>query len=114
MCIRDRYGAAFFLTGGGKNGKSTYLDMVKYLLGRANYSALSLKSLDDRFKTAELFGKLANIRDDIGKAFIDDNSTFKNLATGNTINVERKNEDPFDFDPYAKLFFSANDMPRIR
>jgi len=111
---RSEYGAAFFLTGFGKNGKSTYLDMVKRLLGNENYSALSFKSLDERFKTAELVGKLANIGDDIGKTFIEDNSVFKNIATGNTINVERKGEDPFDFEPFAKLFFSANDMPRIR
>jgi len=111
---RSSYGATFFLTGFGKNGKSTYLDMVKGLLGKSNYSAVALKSLDERFKTAELFGKLANIGDDIGKTFIEDNSIFKNIATGNTINVERKGEDPFDFDPYAKLFFSANEMPRIK
>jgi len=111
---RSEYGAAFFLTGFGKNGKSTYLDMIKNLIGRENYSALSFKSLDERFKTAELVGKLANIGDDIGKTFIEDNSVFKNIATGNTINVERKGEDPFDFEPFAKLFFSANDMPRIR
>jgi len=110
---RSEYGAAFFLTGRGKNGKSTYLDMIKRLLGKGNYSAISFKSLDERFKTAELVGKLANIGDDIGKLFIEDNSIFKNIATGNTINVERKGENPFDFDPYAKLFFSANDMPRI-
>lgn len=111
---RCEYGATFFLTGFGANGKSTYLDMIKGLLGRKNYSALSFKSLSDRFKTAELFGKLANIGDDIGNTYIDDNSIFKNIATGNTINVERKGQDPFDFDPYAKLFFSANDMPKIR
>lgn len=111
---RCEYGAAFFLTGFGSNGKSTYLDMIKGLIGRKNFSALSFKSLSDRFKTAELFGKLANIGDDIGNACIDDNSIFKNIATGNTINVERKGQDPFDFDPYAKLFFSANDMPKIR
>jgi putative DNA primase/helicase len=111
---RSEYGAAFFLSGDGDSGKSTYLDMVKSLLGEHNISSLHLKELDIRFKTAELYGKLANIGDDIGKAFIEDDSTFKNIATGNRLNVERKNEDPFDFNPYAKLFFSANDMPRIK
>lgn len=110
---RSEYGATFFLTGRGKNGKSTYLDMIKRFLGAKNYSAISFKAIDERFKTAELVGKLANIGDDIGKLFIQDSAAFKNIATGNTINVERKGENPFDFDPYAKLFFSANEMPRI-
>ena len=37
----------------------------KYV-GDRNIASLDLKELGDRFKTAELFGKLANIGDDIG------------------------------------------------
>ncbi|HFG9229154.1 TPA: DUF5906 domain-containing protein, partial [Clostridioides difficile] len=63
---RNELRKAFILTGDKANGKSTYLDMIKTLLGDENTSALDLKELSDRFKTAELFGKLANIGDDIG------------------------------------------------
>jgi putative DNA primase/helicase len=60
-----------------------------------------------------LFGKLANIGDDISNEYIKDNSEFKKLVTGEALNVERKGADPFDFKNYAKLVFSANKMPRI-
>ncbi|MBM7679540.1 P4 family phage/plasmid primase-like protein [Gracilibacillus alcaliphilus] len=69
--------------------------------------------MDQRFKTAELFGKLVNIGDDISKGYIKESSVFKKLSTGETLNVERKGKDPFDFTNYAKLIFSANEMPRI-
>lgn len=111
---RNELRKAFILTGGKRNGKSTYLDLINFLLGRVNISNLDLKELGDRFKTAELFGKLANIGDDIGDEFIANPAVFKKLVSGNPVNVERKGSDPFDFSNYSKLLFSANSIPRIK
>lgn len=110
---RNEFAATFILTGDGSNGKSSYLKIIRKLIGSDNASSLDLNELDQRFKTAELFGKLANIGDDIGKGYIKESSVFKKLSTGETLNVERKGKDPFDFTNYAKLIFSANEMPRI-
>lgn len=110
---RNEFAATFILTGDGSNGKSSYLKIIRKLIGSDNASSLDLNELDQRFKTAELFGKLANIGDDIGKGYIKESSIFKKLSTGETLNVERKGKDPFDFTNYAKLIFSANEMPRI-
>jgi putative DNA primase/helicase len=110
---RNELGKAFILTGGGSNGKSTLLDVLEAMLGEDNIAAVELKELNDRFKTYQLEGKLANIGDDISKQFIEDNSTFKKLVTGERVNVERKGKDPYDISNYSKLIFSANDLPRI-
>ena len=88
--------------------------MVKNLLGDQNIASLDLKELGDRFKTAELFGKLANIGDDIGDEFIANASVFKKLVTGDRVNVERKGQDPFEFNNYSKFLFSANVIPRMK
>lgn len=111
---RNELRKSFILIGDKANGKSTYLDMLKTLLGDVNTSALDLSELGERFKTAELFGKLANIGDDIGDEFIANPAVFKKLVSGDRVNAERKGQDPFDFSSYAKLLFSANSMPRIR
>ena len=113
---RNELGKAFILTGDKANGKSTFLDLIKYILGDYNISALDLRELGDRFNTAMLFGKLANIGDDIGDEFLQGNSVsiFKKVVTGNRVKAERKGEQPFEFNPYVKLLFSANDMPRMR
>ena len=111
---RNELRKSFILIGDKANGKSTYLDMIKTLLGDENTSALDLKELGDRFKTAELFGKLANIGDDIGDEFIANPAIFKKLVSGDRLNAERKGRDPFDFNSYAKLLFSANNLPRIK
>ena len=113
---RNELGKAFILTGDKANGKSTFLDLIKYILGDTNISALDLRELGDRFSTAMIFGKLANIGDDIGDEFMQGNavSIFKKIVTGNRIKAELKGKDPFEFNPYVKLLFSANDMPRMR
>ena len=104
------------LTGKGNNGKSTFLDCVKAILGDGNISALDLKELGDRFSTSMMFGKLANIGDDIGDDFLQGSqvATFKKVVSGNRIKAERKGQDPFEFNPYVKLLFSANDIPRMK
>ena len=111
---RNELRKAFILTGDKRNGKSTFLSMVQKLLGDENTCSLDLKELGDRFKTAELHMKLANVGDDIGDDFISNPAIFKKLVSGDRINAERKGQDPFDFNPYAKQLFSANDIPRIK
>lgn len=111
---RNELRKAFILTGDGSNGKSTFLAVLQSLLGEENIVSLDLKELGDRFKTAEMVGKLANIGDDISDEFIGNSAIFKKLVTGERISVERKGGDPFEFNNYSKLVFSANDIPRIK
>lgn len=110
---RNELGKFFILTGSGSNGKSTFLKLIKQIIGRDNISSISLSQIEHRFKTAELFGKLVNIGDDISGNYIEENETLKKLVSGDSVNVERKGGHPFDFDNYSKLIFSCNKVPRI-
>ena len=106
---------SFILTGEGANGKSTFLDMLKALLTLKNYSALDLCELDDKFSTIMMSGKLANIGDDISGDFLQGKtlSIFRKVVTGNDIKAENKGVDAYTIKPTAKLFFSANNIPRM-
>lgn len=104
---------SFVFTGAPNAGKSTLLSVAQdVLLGRDNVSNIPWQSLSDRFKTAELFGKLANIFADLPSKSVDDNGMFKALTGEDYITAERKNKDPFSFRPYARMVFSCNEMPR--
>ena len=111
---RNELRKAFMLTGEKKNGKSTFLAMLKTLLGENNTSALDLKELGDRFSSASMFNKLANIGDDISDEFITNPAIFKKIVSGDRIRGELKGEKEFFFEPYCKLFFSANDIPKMK
>ena len=97
------------------NGKSTFIDVVRELLGDENVTSMDIAALGDKYGPAELTGKLANLGDDIPDGFLHGNelSLFKKLVTGNKIKAERKYHDPFDFKPSATMVFSMNAMPRL-
>ena len=114
MYRRNELRKAFVLLGDRANGKSTLIKCIQNMLGENNYSSLDLKEVNERFKTASLFCKCANIGDDISDEFIPDISTFKKLVTGDKISAEFKGKDPFEFEPYAKFIFSANSLPRVK
>lgn len=111
---RNELRKAFIFIGDKANGKSTYLDSISHMVGQDNRTALDLKELGDRFRTAELFGKLICAGDDIGDEFIANPAVFKKIVSGDPIVVERKGQDPFTLYNYAKPIFSANNIPRIK
>ncbi len=113
LFARNELGKAFILVGEGSNGKSTFLSMIRKMLGSSNYSSLDLSRLNDRFSIVRLFGKLANLGDDISDDYIPDTSDFKKIVTGESIEAEEKGKPKFNFLPYAKLVFSANSIPRM-
>lgn len=106
-----RFQKSFILLGNGRNGKSMFLDMIRNWLGDDNCSSLALEDLSEKFKTAELVGKMVNIGDDSGHNLLQNTAIFKKLVTGDSITIERKNQNPFKFINKAKLIFAANSLP---
>lgn len=114
MLIKNcRFRKGFLFYGGGSNGKSTILNLLKRFIGEVNCSTIEMEKLSDKFKTAELENKLVNIGDDINRKDITDTGLLKKLFTGESVTVERKNGHPFTLKSYAKLIFSCNEIPRI-
>jgi putative DNA primase/helicase len=98
---------SLFLIGEGANGKSVFLETLAAVLD--NVSHLELSELFDRFKIAELEGKLANICTDVETSKVMD-ARFKKIVAGEPQSAERKFKKPFEFQPFAKILFSANEF----
>lgn len=97
----------------GESGKSVFLELIEALLGRENVSHEALQALcDNRFRAANLYGKLANVFADLPASFIEEAAIFKILATGEPLSAERKGKDPFTFRNTARMIFSANALPK--
>lgn len=115
-CLYPRYHIqkAFMLLGGGQNGKSTLINLLKAFLRPENVSSVSLQMLNEnRFASANLYGKLANLFADLPAKGIPDTGLFKMLTGGDQIYAEKKGKDSFNFVNIAKLLFSANLLPKV-
>lgn len=107
-------GMAAILVGEKHNGKSTYIHMVESMLGKENYSAVDMGELGNRFITIMLYGKTANLGDDISNQYISDTSILKKLVTGEVVKAEEKGKPAINFVPYAMHIYSANDIPHMK
>lgn len=104
----------FVIVGVASAGKSVLLRVLNdVLLGKQNVSNVSWQALNEWFKTAELFGKLANIFADLPTKNIDDNGIFKALVGEDYLTVEKKNKNPFSFQSSARLLFSCNSIDQL-
>lgn len=100
------------LEGKGDVGKSTVIRLITNAVGKENISNLKLQQLNERFYPTALLGKLANLCADIPSTLMEQVDAIKMITGEDDIFGEYKGVDGFFFRSYAKLFFSANKMPR--
>lgn len=105
---------AVILYGPPNTGKSTLLNLIIKFLGKENISNVSLQSLAyDRFATANLYGKHANIVADLPEDVVKSVRMFCMLTGGDRVRAENKHKDAFSFWNYAKLIYSCNSFPQL-
>jgi putative DNA primase/helicase len=97
------WGKALILTGGGL-GKSTYLRILRHVVGDDKTSFIPLSGFDDDYSRYELKGKLLNIGrlkhgEELGCLH------FKSVVTGDPISALNRDDEPLDFYPSCKLAF---------
>ena len=107
-----RYEKSLLMVGGGSNGKSKVLELLKYLLGMDNIAEISPQSIEeDMFAKGELVNKMANISGDISSKALQNTGDFKDLTGRGLIMAPRKFKTRVKFTNYAKFIFSANEVP---
>lgn len=103
---------AFLFFGAGRNGKGTLMRVILEMLGAPNVSAVSLDALNsNRFASAALFGRIANLAGDIDATFQQETAKFKQLTGGDLMDAEEKHRKAFRFTSWAVPVFSANKIP---
>lgn len=108
-------GKIIFLYGpSGNNGKGTYQSLNMNIIGKNRVSTLKPPEFGERFKIAQLVGKVCNIGDDISDAYIDDISNLMSIATGDAITVEEKGKPAFTLISKACCMFSGNSLLKSR
>lgn len=104
--------ASFFLVGGGNNGKSVMLSVLRYLVGKDYTHSATIESLTtNQFAPVGLIGKKINVSVEEESKFVKSDK-FKALVSGdNPITVEYKFGNTFEWMPTVKFFFASNKLP---
>ena len=115
LWLRYDLNKAIMLVGEGSNGKSTYLRLLRDILGHDNYVSVNMRELvESRFAAVQLYRKLANIYADLPKFVLRNSGVLKILTGEDAISADRKHREPIKFVNYAKLIFSANELPEVQ
>jgi DNA polymerase-1 len=105
---------AMLLFGPSRSGKGTYMRLIEAAAGPLNVSAVSLHTLaSNRFATADLYGKTANVHADLSADEVRDLSQLKLALGEDYLRAERKFGQPFTFRNTALMVFGANTIPPV-
>lgn len=108
-------GQALFFSGSGNNGKGTFQEHIRSLLGKKNVTALKVKEFDGKYAMAQLVGKTCVIGDDNApNDYVDDGSNFKSVVTGDIVKVEDKYEKAYSDSFKCTVIQSTNGLPRFK
>ena len=102
------------LEGEGKNGKTVFFAAMTAMLGEDNVSHVSMESFGGRFDLGVTLGKAANISGDVGEIDQLAEGVLKQFTGGDTMQFDRKNLQPIQARPTAKLMAAWNQRPRIK
>ncbi len=108
----------FYLYGrSAHNGKSSTLFMIHKTFndGCNNISAISPQKLaNNTFAGSSIYGKIANIVDDLPDEPITDSGTFKTIITGGYIDIEFKNRPSQTVQMSTICITASNHYPNFR
>lgn len=107
--------SAWFYSNKGNNGKGTLCALMRNLVGRDSYAAVSLSDFSKEFMLEPLVRSTAIIVDenDVG-VFIDKAANLKAVVTGDAIQINRKFKPAFAFQFHGFMVQCLNEFPRIK
>ncbi len=111
MTADTRFQKFMMIKGPGGTGKSVLISMVEMVVGKENSVNISIQDLNKRFYATSLYGMLLNACADIPSSSMQSVDILKKAVGEDPVMYEKKGQDPQKFNSYAKLLFSANEMP---
>jgi P4 family phage/plasmid primase-like protien len=108
-----RYEKCAFFFGTGSNGKSTVLDIMTWLLGEDNVSALSLESMSRQFPLVSLRGKMLNSATEVDTKDKAGTENLKKIISGDLLSSDTKFGKEITFRTFCKCIFAMNTPPTI-
>lgn len=106
---------ALILTGTGSNGKSTFLDVIKMLIGKVCYSTVSLTDMSNPNARYSMVNKLFNICEEVDEDELRRGTAiFKSITAGAELTVKRLYADISTMRVDSKIILACNELPQSK
>ena len=101
---------AFFFLGSGSNGKSLLIKIMSEVIGKANITNTSLKTLSSTFGYSDLLHKKVMFSTENEMSTFSDTEHFKAVTGGDSVLMEQKHKDSFTTQLTSKVVIALNSM----
>lgn len=109
ICNVSRVKKSIWFLGRSNAGKSLLAELLKFII--PNHTSLTFPDFSDKFRLNMMTGKRLNVCDEVLMAKIKNLDVLKRLIAEQDIVVEHKGTQAEVVSIFAKLLFTANDLP---
>lgn len=117
MCLRPGvdWRVLVYLLGEGLNGKGTFIELLRALVGPHLVTNIAPSKFSDRFSLGTAISKRLNLvdEDDVGE-FITKAAVLKQVVSRDPVLIERKHRDPISARLMMSTIVSLNDVQKFR
>lgn len=109
------YQKLFFIYGPAGTGKSVFMSLFEEFLGERNRCSVEPKQIqNDKYATAQMEYKYANIVSDINYDDFENITQVKKLSGVDTITIRKMYKDPYNRKLFTKQVYSTNKLPIVK
>ena len=107
--------SAWFYSEQGNNGKGTFCELLRNVVGNHNCTSIALSEMGKDFALEPLIRSSAIIVDenDVG-TFVDKAANLKAIITGDVVQINRKFKTPIPYKFKGFMVQCLNEMPRVK
>lgn len=95
----------------GNTGKSVYLNVLEHFVGIDYVANIPIQNMSDRFALGDICGKRLDLVGDQRADDIEDSSVFKQLTGGDSVKIEFKGKQAFNYHFTGGIVMACNSLP---
>ena len=104
--------AIFLYCPEGSNGKGTFCELLRNVIGAANAATIPIANFSSRFALGDLGESKAIITDENGTSnYISDAANFKAIATNDPVSIEKKGQQAYTYRFRGLMIQCINGLP---